>query len=396
MPDADDIPRPDMEVERMEMKTAVRQALARLPKRQTQLLLLRQMGLSYAECAEACDVAPGSVGTGGEQMTQSENQLDDVMEQLSLLEPTTAEAPRPAGQALADLKPRLRPRHNPIITFLRSLTMSQNRRLATTVATLVILFAIAFSFPGVRAAANEFLGLFRVQKFAAISISPDQIAVLEELANSGLTPGELVIVNEPGDARSVESLAEARVITGLEARTLARLGEPSAIQVIDGGDGRLIIDAAQAQEILKLAGADPRLIPDSLDGASVEVNVFASIEQEWLDGTFLIQTESPIVSYPEGLDPVPLGEALLQILGMNPTEAARLARSIDWTGTLLLPVPQDVATFSEVTIDGVSGLALTSLEGHGSALMWQKEGVVYILSGPGQTAELIELASSIE
>jgi hypothetical protein len=329
-------------------------------------------------------------------MTQTDNQLDDVMKQLSLLEPTTAESPRPAGQALADLKPQLQPRHNPILTFLRSLNMSQNRRLATSVATLVILFAIALAFPSVRAAANEFLGLFRVQKFAAISISPDQIAMLEEVANSGLTPGELVIVNEPGEARSVESVNEARVNTGLEARTISKLGEPSAIRVMDGGDGRLIIDAAQAQELLKLVGADPRLIPDSLDGARVDVNVFPSVEQEWLDGTFLIQTESPIVNYPDGLDPIPMGEALLQLLGMNPTEASRLARSIDWTGTLLLPVPQNVATFAEVTVDGVSGLALTSLEGHGSALMWQKDSVVYILSGPGQTAELIELANSIE
>ncbi|MCB8943759.1 MAG: sigma-70 family RNA polymerase sigma factor [Ardenticatenaceae bacterium] len=63
VPSPDDVPRPDAEVERLEAKTAVRQALARLPQRQTQLLLLRQMGLSYAECAEACDVAPGSVGT---------------------------------------------------------------------------------------------------------------------------------------------------------------------------------------------------------------------------------------------------------------------------------------------------------------------------------------------
>jgi len=329
-------------------------------------------------------------------MTQPENQFDDVMEQLSLLEPTAADSPRPAGQALAVLKPQLQPRHNLIITFLRSLIMSQNRRIATSVATLVILFTIAFSFPAVRAAANEFLGLFRVQKFAAISISPDQIAILEEVANSGLTPGELVIVNEPGRTQSVDSLDEARAITGLGARSLSALGEPSAIRVMDGGDGRLIIDAAQAQELLRLVGADPRLIPDSLDGARVDVNVFASVEQQWLDGTFLIQTESPVVNYPEGLDPIPLGEALLQLLGMNPTEAARLARSIDWTGTLLLPVPQNVATFSEVNIDGVSGLALTSVEGHGSALMWQKEGVVYILSGPSQTAELIELANSIE
>jgi RNA polymerase sigma-70 factor, ECF subfamily len=53
----------DREVERREVQTAVRAALAKLPERQTQLLLLRQMDLSYAEVAAACDVAPGSVGT---------------------------------------------------------------------------------------------------------------------------------------------------------------------------------------------------------------------------------------------------------------------------------------------------------------------------------------------
>ncbi|MGD2078937.1 MAG: sigma-70 family RNA polymerase sigma factor [Chloroflexota bacterium] len=46
-----------------ETQAAVRSALATLPQRQTQLLLLRQMGLSYSELASACDVAPGSVGT---------------------------------------------------------------------------------------------------------------------------------------------------------------------------------------------------------------------------------------------------------------------------------------------------------------------------------------------
>ncbi len=53
----------DREVERREAQTAVRATLAKLPERQTQLLLLRQMDLSYAEVATACNVAPGSVGT---------------------------------------------------------------------------------------------------------------------------------------------------------------------------------------------------------------------------------------------------------------------------------------------------------------------------------------------
>jgi RNA polymerase sigma-70 factor (ECF subfamily) len=48
---------------REETRSAVREALRGLPQRQTQLLILREMGFSYAELAEACDVKPGSVGT---------------------------------------------------------------------------------------------------------------------------------------------------------------------------------------------------------------------------------------------------------------------------------------------------------------------------------------------
>jgi RNA polymerase sigma-70 factor (ECF subfamily) len=51
------------QVDRRETRATVRAALLRLPERQSRLLLLRQMGFSYAECAEICDVAPGSVGT---------------------------------------------------------------------------------------------------------------------------------------------------------------------------------------------------------------------------------------------------------------------------------------------------------------------------------------------
>lgn len=40
----------------------VRRALSRLPQRDIQLLLLRQMDLSYAELAQVCQVAPTSVG----------------------------------------------------------------------------------------------------------------------------------------------------------------------------------------------------------------------------------------------------------------------------------------------------------------------------------------------
>ena len=50
-------------VARTDDRQAVRRALANLPQRQAQLLLLRHAGLSYRELAEALGIAPGSVGT---------------------------------------------------------------------------------------------------------------------------------------------------------------------------------------------------------------------------------------------------------------------------------------------------------------------------------------------
>ena len=50
-------------IAREEERRRVRQALDRLPPRQSQTLLLRHAGLSYREVAEALELSPGSVGT---------------------------------------------------------------------------------------------------------------------------------------------------------------------------------------------------------------------------------------------------------------------------------------------------------------------------------------------
>ena len=64
VPDSDESPSDPADVVSVsETRAKIRTALTRLPRRQTQLLLLRHMGFSYAELAEYCDVAPGSVGS---------------------------------------------------------------------------------------------------------------------------------------------------------------------------------------------------------------------------------------------------------------------------------------------------------------------------------------------
>jgi RNA polymerase sigma factor (sigma-70 family) len=46
-----------------EERSAVREALAQLPRKQAMALVLRHSGLSYADVAAALDLSPGSVGT---------------------------------------------------------------------------------------------------------------------------------------------------------------------------------------------------------------------------------------------------------------------------------------------------------------------------------------------
>jgi len=259
---------------------------------------------------------------------------------------------------------------------------------------VLVLFSLAFAFPSVRAAASDFLGLFRVQKFAAISVSPEQLAMLEEIADSGLFPGEIEMTEEPGDLTAVDSLAEAEAITGQPVKTLAELGEPDQIYTMTGGSGRLIINVEDTRSIVEMAGVDPALIPDSLDGAPVNVTVYPAVSLQWED-IVLVQSPSPLVEYPDDVDTAALGEALLKVLGMDTRQARRLARNIDWTNTLLLPVPENIASFSEVTVDGVSGIALSSINSRDTALMWQKDGIVFILSGRS-IADLIEAANSLE
>ena len=158
-----------------------------------------------------------------------------------------------------------------------------------------LLLVVAFSFPSVRVTASELLSLFRVQNFAAVSISPEQLAVLEQVAESGIAPGEITFIDEPGDVTQVDSLDEAEAAAGLaNIRTVPRLGSPNELFVVDGGTARLDIDLEGARGILEAVGADPMLLPDSLDGETVHATVPAGVEQVWYDEVSFYQSEQPL------------------------------------------------------------------------------------------------------
>lgn len=328
-------------------------------------------------------------------MKQSD-EFQDVMERLATLAPQPEDAPPSPQRALAHVKSRIDGRRtSPLVTLRRYLAMRKHR-LAFAGLIAVLLFAVALALPPVRAAASDFLGLFRVQKFAAISVSPQQLQLLEQIAEEGLYPGEFQSVEEPAPPQEVASLQEAASLAGQSLATPSALGAPTRIQVSGPGSGRLIVDLQRARQILRAADVNPRLLPDSLDGAEIDVSIYPVVEQRWGEDLMLLQSTSPQIDYPEDVDADVLGQALLQMLGMSENEAQRLAAGIDWSSTLLLPVPQDLATFSEVSVKGSTALALTSLEGGENSLMWQQGGVIYILVGADSVEALQEIAESVQ
>ena len=321
------------------------------------------------------------------------DELTDVLDQLGVLEPRGENAATSPQQALAEFKQMAHP-------SLQVRSHSIMRRFAP-VAVFAVLAIALFTQPAARAMASSFLGLFRVEKFAAISVSPQQLEALGALVDSGLYPGEITMLDEPAAPIAFASFAEAeRHMTQLEkpvwVTSAFSLGEPDFIEMQGSGSAEMLINLEGARGILDAVDGDPTLLPDSLDGATIDMHINEVLIQDWDEGVALIQTLSPEIGYPENVDPAVIGEAILQFLGMEDGEAYRLAHNIDWTSTMILPIPSDVGTFKEVSIGSTTGLAIEPLGSEAATLMWQEHGKVYVLAGQGEYASVEALIELIE
>lgn len=338
--------------------------------------------------------------------------LQDVLQHLSHLEPTAADQPTPPKQALMRLQQQLSLENEthtavasaPHPSFLTRLTRRFqtmfSKQYAPRWAALSLVAALlmaVITIPSARALASDFLGLFRVQKFAPISIDPAQLERLEELELEGLFPGELTMLEEPGDPTAVGTLANAASTAGYTPKTVTNFGDPDEVLVATGGAGILTVDLENARAILEIADIDPTLLPDSIDGQEINVTTYNSVMQNWEDELHFMQSPAPEVAYPAGFDPAPIGQALLQFVGLSEAEAIALSQSIDWTSTLVVPVPSTVATFTEVSINGHPGLFLRAIDGPELGVMWQADGYLYsmVTDTLGDDA-LLNAAESVE
>jgi hypothetical protein len=314
----------------------------------------------------------------------------------------------PAGQALAQLYHRIetRPHWKERLADMFGLT-HRHARPALAALALVLIVTLAFGFEPVRVAAQDFLSIFRVRQFAVIPVGPEQMEKMEEISallEQNFFLGEPIMAQE-SELRNVATLQEAIALTGFRVRTLETVPRgfsAQAIEVSSEGSGQLQVDLALARSLFETLGLDPALLPDSLGKEPLTIIIPAMVTQSWRYqgriGLNFVQGRSPSVDYPDDVDPVALGASVLQLLGMSEREAGRLSETIDWTSTLVLPIPTDVASFRELPVDGTTGLlinAQTDRHGSHNSLLWQRDGVLHFLEGNVSMETLVEIAGSI-
>ena len=280
------------------------------------------------------------------------------------------------------------------------------------------------AFPATRAWAGEFLNLFRVQQ---VQVVPVDFTGLEQLTGDGalgnrfteMITDSVDMQQEPNEAVTVASAEEASELAGFDVRIPEGM-TPNQINVSSGAAFTFTVDRAKAQALLDEAGRGDLVLPDSVDGAEILVNIPAAVsvgfgtcpkpgsevagnteqsttENRYPDCVIFAQIPSPNVNAPADLDIEALAQIGLEFTGMSAEEAQAFTSTVDWTSTLIIPIPQYASVNEQVEVDSVTGtLIQRSVDGPQFVLLWAKDEILYAISGLGtNTQQALDMANSL-
>jgi anti-sigma factor RsiW len=290
-------------------------------------------------------------------------------------------------------------------------TLSKGWQRALTGVAVVAVLAVALAFAPVRAAASEFLSIFRLEQITVLPISASQIERMERIDDrlgDDFLPGRTETLVEPGEPQHPATLDEAEALAGFGLLTPPDHPAPDDIVV----RGEMVFSATPdvelMRELFEAAELSPDLVPEEIDGQTFVFHEPKSVVQIWSDeegdeALMITQMPSPSVDYPEEIDEAALASAMLQLLGYAPDEAASLATSIDWSTTLVLPIPTSDVDFHETTVDGAEGFVFEYTPddaGPNAApvhtVLWQRNGMITAVSGVGGEEAVLAIANALE
>jgi hypothetical protein len=292
---------------------------------------------------------------------------------------------------------------------------------------IVVILAVVFSFPQARAFAGQFLNLFRVQQVVVIPVDFTGIQSLtgnDALGKqvSDLISSSITTQQNPGTPVTATDAAQASQLTGFSVRVPQGM-TPSRFSVENAAAFTLKVDVAKAQALLNESGRSDLVLPASINGADVSVNIPASVSiafgtcpdpaapdtgaglngggsagRRYPDCVILAELPTPTVSAPADLNIAQLAQIGLEFTGMTSDQAAAFTQTVDWTSTLVIPLPKNAATYDQLTVDGVTGTLIQrpADDAPQYVLIWVKNGIIYAISSLGTNSQqAIQMANSL-
>lgn len=269
--------------------------------------------------------------------------------------------------------------------------------LGSMAAALALVGALLFTPAG--SLAQSFITVFQPTQVTAISVTSSDLKSLPNLQKYGTVHAPTTT-----PSRQVADAAAAGQATGMAVLVPSSLPGtiPTTVkyQVVPSETGSFTFNAAKARRAARKLGKHLAAMPAGIDGSTLTITTGAAAVATYgnakgdIPALMVGQMVAPRVTS-SGVTAKQLEDYLLGLPGISPSLAAEIRAIDDPTSTLPIPIPVDYAHADHITIDGVPGLAIGDSTGLGSAVIWEKSGIIYGVGGPLTESQVISIASSL-
>lgn len=285
---------------------------------------------------------------------------------------------------------------------------------------LVALIVILAAFAPARSLGQRILAMLRVQRIAVIPVSLNSMPGRNTMETiSRILSDQVIVTLSPGKPQTAASASQASQLAGFQVRTLT--GQSEAPQVSVQGEQAFVmtLDQERLQEVLSALGRSDLEVPASVNGSTIAVHIPKAVfvrygncphhgpqsgqqqpqASDVTGCTAIAEVPSPIVSVPPSLNIDQLAAVALQATGMSAEQAEAFCQTVDWTSTLVVPIPSGVTSSMQVSVDGVLGTLITRAAHNGRPagydLIWVKNGIIYSIWGFGSPENALGVAGSL-
>jgi len=282
----------------------------------------------------------------------------------------------------------------------------------------VVIVASALTLSGV---ADSVLKIFEPKNVVAVPVTQGDLTYLGQ-ACAGLAPQQCLggygtfEWTSPPQPKEVQSRGQASAEAGFAALAPASL--PSSVTgnprygVINRSSATFTFSADTTRQTAARQNQTAPPMPANLDGSKLFITGGPAVVQIWGAPTETTKATGATGAYPDvptlvvgqaktptissdGVTVDQLRAYLLSQPGISPQLAAAIRAIGDPSSTLPVPVPAELAISHPVTVQGVQGLFIGDNTGIASAIIWQKDGMMFEVIGSLTERQALDIANSM-